>query len=232
MQQLDAIDAEPGGTVQSPAPGPVAAKPSPDSRIVTIIQNNRVAEIWQITRTGTTYKEREVDLPKEVLHRAVNGRQLRCDVNRHQIARQEWGSFIIRRYRATRILPWGPAGGLMMLIPGTVLAAGSANRGITQVPLIMLLLAVALITVGGFLTIASGWRILARQAPPTAGVPLESLGVSSRALGLEDPVFASDSIPAGYRLSNCKGLIEIESPIGEWEILKEYSVEAGWYWAQ
>jgi hypothetical protein len=201
----------------------------PDSRVLAIVERKRVTEVWHIRRTGTSYKEREIASPKEVYSRMVNGRQQRCDIFQHQLARQEWGRFLVRRYRATRIRPWGPSVGLMMLMAGTIMAAGCTNRQVTNVPLGMLILAVVLITLGGTLTIASGWQILVRRSFSGKGVPLESIGISSHALGFLEPVTASEVLPEGYRPGRFKGRVEIEAPVGEWEIVEEYSTDAGWY---
>lgn len=200
-----------------------------DSRIFTIIDRNRAVEMWHIYCEGKDHRERDIELPKETRTRMVKARRQRCDVYRHQLARQEWGHFPIRRYHATRIQPWASRVGLAMLIPGTLLAAGSCNRLVTQVPLGVLMLAFSLITLGGLLTIVSGLRIFTRSSFSGDSIPLESLGVLSRALGFTSDVIAIESLPGGCRPDHFKGLIEIEAPVGEWEILEEYSIDAGWY---
>jgi len=116
-----------------------------------------------------------------------------------------------------------------MLMAGTLLAAASANRDVTQAPLSILILAVGLITVGGLLTMASGSRILVRPSFSGAVVPLEAFGVSGQALGFSSQVIASESLPAGYRPTYFKGSIEIDAPVGDWKVLEEYSTDAGWY---
>src|SRR6185369_17744003 len=104
----------------------------PPPRVVAIISKQQIVELWHIHRLRTNYKEREIDLPKEIHSNIVNGRRERHQVHRRQLSRQEWGHFVIERYQATRMLPWTPSVGLMMLIPGTLLAAGSASQGISE----------------------------------------------------------------------------------------------------
>src|SRR5207247_4743782 len=97
------------------------------------------------------------------------------------------------------------------------------------VPLGLLILAVGLITVGGSLVIASGWRILVRTSFPSSCVPLESIGVSRTALGFTREVVASESMPPGYLFGRYKGEIEIVAPLGDWTVVEQYSTSAGWY---
>jgi len=203
--------------------------PADDSRMVAIIANNRIIEGWDIHRQRTEYRERETDLPAEIQARVVDGRQERREVHRTQLARQEWGHFIIRRHQATRMLRWAPTIGLTMLIPGTLLAAGSANLGIAQVHLSLLILQCTLITIGGLMAISAGWRVITRRVQPRSGIPLESLGVSSRALGLPNGALVLEPPPVGCRASQFKGEIEVDAPAGSWTVVEEFNSDFGWY---
>jgi len=202
----------PGGTQQADT-----------SRLVAIIAKKRVVEVWHIYRERTTFKEREVDFPQTAPGRVM----AEGPVYKRQISRQEWGHFVIRRYYATQIQPWMSSLGLTMLIPGTLLAAGSANQ-VMQVPVGLLVLQFALVTIGGLMALASGWRILARRLISTDGMTLESLGVSSRALGFPKDVTASDPVPGGFRRGRFKGTIHVEIPVGRWELAEEYTILSEW----
>lgn len=203
---------------------PVDIGQTDTSRLVAIVTKTQIVEIWQIQRERTNYREREVDLPQEVRGRLVNGQRQRYRAYRRQLFRQEWGHFVIRRYQATQIQPWMSSLGLAMLIPGTLLAAGSANQ-IGHVPVGILVTQFSLVTVGGMMALASGWQLLVRKLISAKGVPLESLGVSSQALGFHQDVAASESVPSGYRRGRFRGSIEVELPIGEWEVVQEYMLD-------
>src|SRR4026207_1046826 len=184
---------------------PAAAVSTDRPRTVAIVAKNQVIELWHIHRLRSSYKEREVHLPAEVRTRTVNGRREQCDIQRRHLAHQEWGQFMIRRYRVTRMIPWTPSMGLMMLIPGTLLAAGSANQGILEVPISLLVLQCALIGAGGLMALASGWRILTHRMQSTGGVPVETLGVSRHALGLPNDALVAESLPGAYRARHFPG---------------------------
>jgi hypothetical protein len=203
---------------------PSGTQQADTSRLVGIIAKKQVVEVWHIYRERTTYKEREVDFPQTP--RSLDAMEGRC-VYKRQISRQEWGHFVIRRYHATQIQPWMSSLGLTMLIPGTLLAAGSANQ-VMQVPIGLLVLQCALVTIGGLMALASGWRILVRRLISTNGMPLESLGVSSHALGFPKDVTASDPIPSGFRRGRFKGTIHVEVPVGRWEVAEEYTIQSEW----
>ncbi|MBZ5596215.1 MAG: hypothetical protein LAP39_28555 [Acidobacteriia bacterium] len=194
------------------------------TRVVAITAKSHILEIWHIQRIRTVYKECHVELPKELRTRVINGSRQRYNVYRRQVAHQEWGHYLIRRYQATRIVPFMPSFGLSMLIPGTLLAAGTANHGIMQVPLGLLILQSLLITVGGIMVVGSGWRIL-RRLQPGSDIALESLGVSGHALGFPSGVAASDVIPAGFRAGHFKGAIEVEGAAGEWKVVAEHEAD-------
>lgn len=196
-------------------------------RVVAILAKKQILEVWHIHHLRTDYRERDMELPKQVRSRVVDGRRQRYHVYRRQRALQEWGRFVIRRYQATRMVPWMPSMGLTMLIPGTLLAAGSANQGIMQVPVGILIVQFILITLGGLLAVASGWRILRRMSLG-GGVPLESLGVSSHALGFPSGVIASEFLPSGFRAGRLKGTIEVEASVGQWNVVEEYEAEGAW----
>jgi hypothetical protein len=115
-----------------------------------------------------------------------------------------------------------------MLIPGTLLAAGSANLGIAQVPLSLLILQFTLITIGGLMAISAGWRVITRRVQPS-GIPLESLGVSSHALGLPNGALVLEPMPVGCRASRFKGEIEVDAPAGSWSVVEEFESDFGWY---
>jgi len=201
------------------------------SRVVAITAGSQIFEIWHIQRIRTVYKERDVELPKQRRSRVVNGQRQRYHVYRHQLAHQEWGHFLIRRYQATRMIPWMPSAGLSMLIPGTLLAAGTANQGIMHAPVGLLILQSILITVGGLLAVGSGWRIL-RRLQPGSGIELESLGVSGHALGFPSDAIALDKVPAGFRAGRFKGAIEVEGAVGEWRVVGELEADGEYQRAQ
>ena len=125
------------------------------------------------------------------------------------------------------MLPWTPSLGLTMLIPGTLLAAGSANQGIMQVPMWVLIAQSVLIIVGGLLALSSGVRLFKRLRSIN-GLPLEALGVSGHALGFPSGAVASDPAPGGYRAARYKGLLEIDIPIGQWQVVEEFTSDMGW----
>jgi hypothetical protein len=208
-------------------PGPIDAELTEPPRVVGIISRKQVVEIWHVHLVRTAYRERESELPPEIRTRMMNGRRERQHIYRRERARQVWGHFVIRRYQATRMLPWTPSLGLTMLIPGTLLAAGSANQGIMQVPLWVLIVQSVLIIVGGLLALGSGIRLLKRLRP-TEGLPLEALGVSGHALGFPTGAVASDPVPGGYRPARYKGSLEIEIPVGAWEVVEEFTSDLGW----
>jgi hypothetical protein len=208
-------------------PDPIDAEPIEPPRVVGIVAKKQVVEIWHVHLVRTAYRERESELPPQVRTRTVNGRRERQQIYRRELARQLWGHFVIRRYQATRMLPWTPSLGLTMLIPGTLLAAGSANQGIMQVPVWVLIAQSVLIIVGGLLALSSGVRLLKRLRS-TNGLPLESLGVSGHALGFPSGAVASDPAPGGYRAARYKGSLEIDIPVGEWQVVEEFTSDLGW----
>jgi len=195
---------------------------------VAIIDGNEIMEVWHIHHIRTVYKERDLVLPKVVRTRTVSGQRQRYSVYRHQVAHQEWGHFLIRRYQATRLIPWMPSLSMSMLIPGTLLAAGTANSG---APIGLLILQSLLISVGGVMAVASGWRIL-RRLRPGGTIELESLGVSGHALGFPTGVRALDSVPTGFRAGRFRGAIEVESSVGEWQVVAEHEADGEFRSAQ
>jgi hypothetical protein len=188
---------------------PAAAVSTDRPRTVAIVAKNQVIELWHIHRLRSSYKEREVHLPAEVRTRTVNGRREQCDIQRRHLAHQEWGQFMIRRYRVTRMIPWTPSMGLMMLIPQC-----------------------ALIGAGGLMALASGWRILTHRMQSTGGVPVETLGVSRHALGLPNDALVAESLPGGYRASHFKGQLEVDAPVGPWIVVEELTSDLGWHRAR
>ncbi len=196
----------------------------PSLRAVAIIEKSQILEIWHIQLLRTVYKERDLELPKILRSRTINGQRQRYNVYRRQVAHQEWGHFVIRRYQATRLIPWMPSLSMGMLIPGTLLAAGTASNGIMHAPLGLLILQSILVSVGGLLAVASGWRILRRLRPGDV-IELESLGVSGHALGFPTGVVALDAVPAGFRPGRFKGAIEVEGSMGEWKVVAEHEAD-------
>ena len=194
---------------------------APSPRVVAIAAKDQILEIWHIEHLRTVYKERDLELPKQVRTRVINGQRQRYHVYRRQVAHLEWGHYLIRRFQATRIVPWMPSIGLCMLIPGTLLAAGTANHGIMQAPISLLILQSILISVGGLLAVASGWRIM-RRIQPGNGIDLESLGVAGHALGFPSGVVALDAVPPGFRAGYFKGAIEVEGARGGWKVVAEH----------
>jgi hypothetical protein len=218
-----------GGTMLQKKPNPVDGNESAQSaRSVAIIDKNHIMEIWHIQQLRTVYKERDLELPKILRTRTINGQRQRYNVYRRQVAHQEWGHFLIRRYQATRLVPWMPSLSMGMLIPGTLLAAGTASTGIMHAPLGLLILQSTLVSVGGVLAVASGWRIL-RRLRPGGVIELESLGVSGHALGFPTGVVALDAIPAGFRAGRFKGAIEVEGSVGEWKVVAEHEADGEYH---
>lgn len=193
-------------------------------RAVAIIDKSEILEVWLIHQIRTVYKERDLELPKILRTRTINGQRQRYNVYRRQVARQEWGHFLIRRYQATRLVPWMPSLSIGMLIPGTLLAAGTATTGIMHTPIGLLILQSILVSVGGVLAVASGWRILRRLRPGSV-IELESLGVSGHALGFPTGVVALDAVPSGFRAGRFKGSIEVEGSVGEWKVVAEHEAD-------
>jgi hypothetical protein len=195
---------------------------------VAIADKNEILEIWIIQQIRTVYKERDLELPKILRTRTINGQRQRYNVYRRQVAHQEWGHFVIRRYQATRLVPWMPSLSIGMLIPGTLLAAGTATTGILNVPVGLLVLQSVLVSVGGVLAVASGWRIL-RRLRPGGVIELESLGVSGHALGFPSGVVALDAVPSGFRAGRFKGSIEVEGSVGEWKVVAEHEADGEYH---
>jgi hypothetical protein len=207
---------------------PIGDRPAEGPKVVAILAKNKVVEIWHIHREREDFEERDVELPKEVRTRTMNGHRESYDVHRRQLSRHEWGYFVIRRYKATRMLPGTRSLGLMMLIPGTLLAAGSASQE-ARVSAGMLIIQSALVAIGGLLSVASGWPLLRRLQRCPDGVPLESLGVSGHKLGFPDGALASESLPRGYRPGRFRGELQIDAPVGRWNVVKVYSYDLWWH---
>jgi len=201
---------------------------TPTLRVVADIAGNEVVELWHLHLQRTDYRERDIEVGKEMRVRLVDGRRQRREVHQRQIERQQWGRFIIHRYQATRMLPWTPSIGLAMLISGTLLAAGSARQGIMQVPLSLLVIQTALISLGGLMALSSGWRIISSRLRSNEGLPIETLGVSGHALGFPAASFASEPAPAGYRAGRFRGELEVDAALGEWAVVQKYE-DQGWW---
>ena len=201
---------------------------TPTPRVVAIVARNEVIELWHIHLQRTDYRERDIDVGKEVRVRETDGRRQRREVHRRQIERQPWGHFIIHRYQATRMLPWTPSLGLAMLIPGTLLAAGSARQGLMQIPFSLLIIQTALISLGGLMALSSGWRIVSSRLRSNEGLPIETLGVSGHALGFPAGTFASEPAPGGYRAGRFRGQLEVDAAMGDWEVMQRYE-DQGWW---
>src|SRR5579863_4825605 len=101
-----------------------APEHSGSSKLVAIMAKGRIVEVWQILCDRTDFREREAVVQQEVLGHVVKGRRERQIVQRHQLSRQEWGHFLIRRFHAKRTQPWMSSLGLTTLVPGALLAAG------------------------------------------------------------------------------------------------------------
>jgi hypothetical protein len=197
-------------------------------RVVAIVAKQQIIEIWHIYRRSTVYKERHIEVAEKAHKSTLSGFRDTRSVYRHQLAQQEWGQFVIRRYQATRMLPWAPSAGLFMLIPGTLLAAGTANQGLVDVPLSLVIIQSALISIGGLLALASGWPILFRRLYSGGGVPVESLGVSGQAIGLPTGAVAAEPAPRGYRPKVLKGEVQVELPVGQWKVVEEHLTDVSW----
>jgi len=201
---------------------------TPTLRVVAIIAKNEVVELWYLHLRRTDYRERDIEVGKDMRVRLVDGRRQRREVHQRQIERQPWGRFVIHRYQATRMLPWASSLGLAMLIPGTLLAAGSAKQGIMEIPFSLLVLQTALITLGGLMALSSGWRIVSSRLRSNEGSPIETLGVSGHALGFPAGTFASEPAPGGYRAGRFRGQLEVDAAMGEWEVVQKYE-DQGWW---
>ena len=118
-------------------------------RVLAIIDCSQIIGIWKIYRQHTEYRERETDLLKEICRRLVNECEEQREILRTQRAQQEWGHFTIERHHASRIPRLMSSIGLMMLIPGTLLAAGSVS--LAEVPALFIVLKSTLIVMGGLL---------------------------------------------------------------------------------
>jgi len=125
--------------------------------------------------------------------------------------------------------PWMPSLGLGMLIPGALMAAGTASQGVLNVPLSILFLQTALVFIGGTMAVASGWRLLTGGLRSADGAPLESLGVSTRALGFPSDTVASEPVPKSYRAGRFNGTLEVEIPVGQRSVVEHHSSDAGWH---
>jgi hypothetical protein len=195
------------------------------SKLVAIVANQQVVEVWQILCDRTDFREREAVVPEEVLGHVLKGRRERQLVQRHQVSRQEWGHFLIRRFHAKRTQPWMSSLGLTTLVPGALLAAGSANQGVATVPIGMLVLQGSMVVMGGLMALTAAWRMIARRWLSVTGQPLESLGVSGHAMGFPKGVIACESVPGGYGRGTFKGFVEVELPLGDWEVVQDKVIE-------
>ena len=202
-----------------------AHEQSGTSKLVAITANGQVVEVWQILCDRTDFREREEIVPQEVLGHVVKGRREREVVQRHRISRQEWGHFLIRRFEAKRTQPWMSSLGLTTLVPGALLAAGSANQGVATVPIPMLVVQGAMVVMGGLMALTAAWRLIARRWMAANGQPLESLGVSTQAMGFPGGVLACEGVPSGYGRGRFKSFIEVELPVGEWEPAEDRVIE-------
>jgi hypothetical protein len=201
------------------------AEQSNTSKLVAIVAKQQVVEVWQILCDRTAYRERETVVPEQVLGPVVRGRRESRVVQRHQISRQEWGHFLIRRFQAKRTQPWMSSLGLTTLVPGALLAAGSANQGVATVPIGMLVLQGAMVIMGSLMALTAAWRLIGRRWLSATGQPLESLGVSAHAMGFPKDVIACESVPGGYGRGRFKGFLEVELPLGDWELAEDKVIE-------
>ena len=202
-----------------------AREQSGNSKLVAIMAKGQIVEVWQILCDRTDFREREAVVPQEVLGHVVKGRRERQIVQRHQTSRQEWGHFLIRRFNARRTQPWMSSLGLTTLVPGALLAAGSANQGVATVPIGMLALQGAMVVMGSLMALTAAWRLITRRWLSVTGQPLESLGVSSHAMGFPSDVVACEGVPSGYGRGSFKGFVEVELPLGEWELVEDKVIE-------
>jgi len=195
------------------------------SKLVAIMAKGQIVEVWQILCDRTTVRERETVIPQEVLGHVVRGRRERRIVQRRQVSHQEWGHFLIRRFHARRTQPWMSSLGLTTLVPGALLAANSANQGVATVPLGMLILQGGMVVMGSLLALTAAWRMLTRRWFAVTGQPLETLGVSSHAMGFPSGVMACEGVPSGYGRGRFKGFVEVELPVGDWEVAEDEVIE-------
>lgn len=202
-----------------------AHEQSGTSKLVAIMAKGQIVEVWQILCDRTDFRERESVVPQEVLGHVVKGRRERQIVQRHQISHQEWGHFLIRRFHPKRTQPWMSSLGLTTLVPGALLAAGSANQGVATVPIGMLVLQGAMVVMGSLMALTAAWRVITRRWFSVTGQPLESLGVSSHAMGFPSDVMACEGVPSGYGRGRFKGFVEVELPLGEWELVSDQAIE-------
>jgi len=202
-----------------------AREQSGNSKLVAVMAKGQIVEVWQILCDRTDFREREAVVPQEVLGHVVKGRRERQIVQRHQTSRQEWVHFLIRRFNAKRTQPWMSSLGLTTLVPGALLAAGSANQGVATVPIGMLALQGAMVVMGSLMALTAAWRVITRRWLSVTGQPLESLGVSSHAMGFPSDVMACEGVPSGYGRGGFKGFVEVELPLGEWELVEDRVIE-------
>ena len=199
---------------------------SGNAKLVAIMANGRIVEVWQILCDRTDYREREAVVSQEMLGHVVKGRRERQVMQHHQVSRQEWGHFLIRRFHAKRTQPWMSSLGLTTLVPGALLAAESANQGVATVPIGMLVLQGAMVVMGSLMALTAAWRLISRRWFAVTGQPLESLGVSSHAMGFPGDVMACEGVPGGYGRGRFKGFVEVELPLGEWELVDDKVIES------
>jgi|SRR5579871_65786 len=203
-----------------------AREHSGNSKLVAIMAGGHIVEVWQILCDRTDYREREDVVPEEVLGHVISGRRQRKLVQHHQISRQEWGHFLIRRFHPRRTQPWMSSLGLTTLVPGALLAANSANQGVATVPLGMLVLQGSMVVMGSLMALTAAWRLITRRWLAVTGQPLESLGVSSHAMGFPGDVMACEGVPSGYGRGRFKGFVEVELPLGDWELVDDKIIES------
>lgn len=202
-----------------------APEQSGTSKLVAIMAGGQIVEVWQILCDRTNFREREDVVPQEMFGHVIKGRRERQVVQRHRISHQEWGHFLIRRFHAKRTQPWMSALGLTTLVPGALLAAGSANHGVATVPISMLVLQGAMVVIGSLMALTAAWRVITRRWLSATGQRLESLGVSGHAMGFPPNVLACEGVPTGYGRGAFKGFVEVELPLGEWEVVDERTLE-------
>ena len=82
-----------------------------------------------------------------------------------------------------------------------------------------------MVIMGSLVALTAAWRVITRKWLSAAGQPLKSLGVSGHAMGFPTGVLACESVPNGYRRGRFKGFVEVESPIGDWEIVEDQIIQ-------
>jgi hypothetical protein len=114
---------------------------------------------------------------------------------------------------------------LATLVPGALLAAGSANHGVDTVPIGMLVLQGAMVIMGSLVALTA-----ARGSSPGNGSRRQDSRWNRSAYPVMPCDFLQASLlanqcPAGYGRGRFKGFVEVELPICDWEMVEDQIIE-------